>query len=285
MKIPLYAEADGNSRLVRNNFAVVPAHRWRETDCPIFGTVGPYYTPLQNREAFRFFDPIVGPDAAIYHTAGALGDGERVWIQAKLPGEIRVADDDVTHKFLLLSNSHDGLSSVQIKFTPVRVVCENTLIQALQGEGESIRVAHFRDVKRRLAQARANLKLINTRYARIEEAFKRMVTVKMDDARLTMYLRLVFPDSRRSDDRRATERVRKNRQQAKVFFENGKGNRLKPVAGTLWVAYDGVAEMIDHGPSMRTDDQRLTYEWFGGGASIKVRAFRIAKERMEKEWR
>ena len=77
--------------------------------------------------AFDFFDPLVQDGHAWYETAGALGRGERVWIQARLPGDLEIAPGDRVKRFLLLSNSHDGTSSVQILLTPIRVVCNNTL--------------------------------------------------------------------------------------------------------------------------------------------------------------
>jgi phage/plasmid-like protein (TIGR03299 family) len=284
-KVPLYAVADGINRAVEDRFAIVPTDKWKEPDCPIFGYVGFGYTPLQNREAFRFFDPIVGEGAAIYHTAGALGQGERVWVLAKLPDHIRVADDDISEKYLLLSNSHDGQGSVQVRFTPVRVVCANTLGQALRLRGQTIRVAHTRDIRERLVQAQKNLKIIDTRYKNIESDFRQMVGVKMDDARLATYLKLVFSDPEDPEDERAAERVWKNRQGAAFLFENGKGNKLRAVAGTLWAAYNGVTEMIDHGPTKRDAGKKLDYIWFGDGAGVKARAFEAAKKQITAGWK
>jgi phage/plasmid-like protein (TIGR03299 family) len=282
VKRPLYAIGDRCSVPVKDMFGTMRADRTGD-EAVVYGIVGRNYRPLQNREAFEFFDPIVGQGAAVYHTAGALGHGERVWILAKLPGEIRVADGDISDKYLLLSNSHDGESSVQIKFTPIRVVCNNTLTMALS-QGPAIRVAHTRDMKQRLQHARDNLKLINANYQKLEQMFKVMVTVSMQGERLTEYLTMVFPDPNDRNKEAAVKRAIRNRRAAEHFYRHGKGNDQPAVAGTLWAAYNGVTEFIDHIHGRRTDDQHLESIWFGKGYLVKARAFEIARERAA-SWR
>jgi phage/plasmid-like protein (TIGR03299 family) len=183
-----------------------------------------------------------------------------------------------------LSNSHDGDGSVQVKFTPVRVVCHNTLTQAMNEGDTVIRVPHTRDLKERLEAARQNLRIINTGFEQIERDFQAMVQTKLDDARLAQYVALVFTDSK-AKDRREHERVERDRTRACDFFVKGKGNGLPGVAGTLWAAYNGIAEMVDHGKNKRTPGQHLEHIWFGGGYGIKARAFTVAKKQMEAEWR
>jgi phage/plasmid-like protein (TIGR03299 family) len=287
IKIPLYAGGDGERKhRVPDRFAIVPAHRWGKEDCPVFGIVGSDYTALQNHETFEFFDSIVGKGAAIYHTAGGLGDGERIWILAKLPSDITVAGNDVASKYLLLSNSHDGNNSVQIKFTPVRVVCQNTLTMAL-GRGPTVRVVHTRDVRQRLMQSEKLLGIVNSRFNRIEEVFKKTAQFKMSDKRLSVFLNRVFPDPQKPEARDSVDeryhqelmRAQQNRLWATYFFENGKGNKEKPVVGTLWAAYNGITEFVDHrARANQSDERRLDAIWFGDGYLVKARAFRVAED-------
>ena len=275
IKLPLTA---GSKRIpVPDKFAVVrkTSNIVSKSD-PVLGVVGKDYTPLQNKDAFRFFDPIVGQNAAVYHTAGALGLGERVWILAKLPGHIRVAKDDISEKYLLLSNSHDGKSSVQIKFTPVRVVCQNTLTIALN-EGSVYRVVHHADVRSKLESAHQMLGLINSRFDEMEETFQAMSRVKMDSNRLSEYLATVYPEVKETEK---MEVIKRDRSWSEYFFDQGRGNREPGVAGSLWASFNGCTEWVDHRKSRQNENQRLVSSWFGGSYQTKARAYSVAVDKM-----
>ena len=275
VKLPLFA---GSKRIpVTDRFAVVrrTGDTIQKTD-PVLGVVSNEYTPLQNHQAFQFFDPIIGQNAAIYHTAGALGNGERVWILAKLPGHIRVVGDDITEKYLLLSNSHDGKSSVTVKFTPVRVVCQNTLTLAMN-DGSAWRISHHSDIHQKLKQAHEMLGLINDRFVDMEQTFQAMSRVKLDRNRLSEYLTAVYPNNSEPDKQLLVER---DRSWSEFFFDQGKGNRLAGVEGTLWAGFNGVTEWIDHRKTRQNSNQRLNSVWFGEASRIKSRAFSVAVDKI-----
>ena len=268
-----------NQEPAHNTFATIKAGNNK-----ILGIVGSSYTPLQNAEAFEFFDSIVGEGKAIYHTAGALLEGKVVWILAKLPGEIRVTDDDITEKYLLLSNSHDGSSAVQIKFTPIRVVCNNTLTLAFADQ-QYLSVYHQRDIKARLNDVPKILNIVNKKYSEIEESFKALLTIQMTDITIKKYLEDVFPDPKNRKDPKLYEyeiaKAKSNREWAKYFFENGVGNNLSGVKGSLWAVYNGVTELVDHKITKQSQDRKLNTIWFGDGAVVKGKAYKSALEMLE----
>ena len=96
------------------------------------GLVKDRYTIVQNTEAFSFFDKAIGKDKAIWQTAGFFGNGERVFVSAKLPNNILVNGDPVEN-YLVFTTSHDGSCGVKILFTPIRVICENPKHKQRQG--------------------------------------------------------------------------------------------------------------------------------------------------------
>jgi len=283
-KVPLFVRTENEYETLIGRYATVRRGAGPKGESPALGIVGRGYVPLQNIKAFEWFDEIVGEKAAIYHTAGALGQGERVWLLAKLPEPIRVVGDDVADKYLLLSNSHDGSSSVQVKFTPIRVVCQNTLTMALS-DGEGIRVHHTSSMQGRLKLAQVNLGIIQRRFEVIEEGFKGMQRTTMNAERLTEYVSAVFPEPKNEDNDTGVARIREARKGAMSLFEYGRGNSMAGTKGTLWAAYNGVTELVDFRLGPRTSaDRRLESAWFGSGYSTKTRAYRIGLD-YAKAWR
>jgi phage/plasmid-like protein (TIGR03299 family) len=136
-KIPhVYRFPSGKEIISDNEFFT-----FREDTEEILGThLSADYHIVQNVDAFTFFDSITNGEGIIYETAGALGKGERIFITAKLPNYIKVGNDDFIEQYLFLTTSHDGQESITIAFTPVRIVCNNTLNAALANCSNVLRI-------------------------------------------------------------------------------------------------------------------------------------------------
>lgn len=275
-KVPLWAcEGTNNAKVLRYE-AVVPESRWGLQDCPVFGVVGTDYHPLQNAEAFAFFDSIVGHGAAVYHTAGALGEGEQVWILAKLPGMIEVTASDGLEKYVLLSTGHDGRTCLRMILTPVRVVCQNTLTLALQSGEEVTRAYHTRDMERQLTGVQLKVRALLAGFEDIQEACRAMARKPLDQHGMAEYVAEVFPHP---DPLPANGKVpawiTEDRANCTLLFHEGLGNAAADVKGTLWAAYNGVTEYVDHWRE-RGDGQHMRNVCFGRGYQIKARAYSVA---------
>jgi phage/plasmid-like protein (TIGR03299 family) len=152
-----------------------------DTDAILGDKLGKDYEIIQNADAFAFFDSIVGGDGIQYETAGALGNGEKIFITAKLPGYIRVGNDDLTEKYLFLTTSHDGYGSITAAFTPIRIVCNNTLNAALRNHTNCIKIRHTTNAQKRLEQAHKLMGISNNMAVQMEEIFNRWSKVRITD--------------------------------------------------------------------------------------------------------
>jgi phage/plasmid-like protein (TIGR03299 family) len=252
--------------IIPNSFATV-----RTDTSAVLGVVGSRYEVIQNISAFAFFDALVGPEEAIYHTAGVLGKGERIWILAKLPDYIRVGKNDVINKFLLLTNSHDGSSLVRAKLTPIRVVCNNTLSAALAGSEQEVRIRHTANAVNRLEEGHKLLGLTNTLYSQLEAIFNRMNLKKVTDKQLMDYVKKLIPEN---PDAVFQTRNQNIREAILELHETGEGAEMS--RGSIWGAYNAVTEYTDHVQHSRDAQKRLNSIWFGGGERLKHKAFDLA---------
>ena len=286
VKAPVYITGVGRLIPIEDQFAIVRKDHLDRADCKPFALVGRDFTPLQNRDAFRFFDPLLEAGHITFETAGALGHGERIWVLARFKGDVKIGPDDLK-RYLLLSNRHDGRGSVTLKFTPTRVVCQNTLSAAIAGAGREFRVRHDKRLESRLQETNELIENIFRTYDLLQAAFEALRKTLMDQATLDGYLKQVFPDPPKEQDRDGSrqDRVNRDRQAATHLYRHGRGNQAEGVKGTLWAAYNGIAEYVDHRKlNVRANDfnhARLRYVWFGGGAAIKQRALVHALERAD----
>lgn len=270
---PLYTRSNGGdySILVPNHNSVVNT----END-QVLGVVGRYYQLIQNREAFNFFDSVVGEGKAIYHTCGALGRGEKVWIVAKLPQDIMVANHKV-EPFLVLMTGHDGNTPLKMWFSPINVVCQNTLIASLRhfNTADGVTVRHSGDISSKVRAAQQVLQIALGFYEKFEETAQKFLAHRITAAEIDEFLSKLVPDESMSVD--AVEEARLS---VGFLAQEGRGQKgNSAVKDTAWAYYQGATEYADYfrkGMSGNVDrSKKLASKWFGSSARFKGKAFNL----------
>lgn len=240
------------------------------------GMVTSAYEPVQNHEAFAFFEPFIENRWASFSTAGALGNGERIWVMARLVGDIEIAPDDIVERYLLLSTSHHGKGAVSIRFTPIRVVCQNTLNLAMRGGTGVCTIRHTPYVRAHLRKAQAEeLRRISEKvFDGAQQRFRAMADRRMQTPEMFAYLDRVFPRTRLQEQRNRTPHS------WDAVWRILEDERVTPrgTEDTLWAVYNAVVRYEDYRPTdERLEESRLARVWFGRGRGLKLRALNAAK--------
>src|SRR4051812_32064266 len=119
------------------NKAVMRAPTAGEDKPTVLSVVSADYVLVSPRQVVNAWD---GAVTRCVETIGALGAGETLFISTKLP-TLDVKGDEVEN-YMLLASPMTGNDAIKIIVTPVRVVCQNTLIAAKADSTETHRVVH-----------------------------------------------------------------------------------------------------------------------------------------------
>lgn len=178
----------------------------RSSDDSVLGIVSNRYKVVQNEEAFRFTDELLG-EGLVYETAGALQGGRKVWILARMPESCRMAGDEIM-PYLVFMNSHDGSSGIKVAMTPIRVVCQNTLNLALSHAKRTWAARHTESIHTRLQEDREPLFLADRYMQGLNQSVEKLCKVRLSERQAEEYMKEFFPTSPELSDNQIKNNLR-----------------------------------------------------------------------------
>jgi len=240
----------------------------RSTDERVLTQVGPDWNPVQNEQAFNFFHEFCAAGQMDMHTAGSLRDGKYVWALAKVGSDFELFNGDKIEGFLLFSNPHQFGKSIDVKFTPIRVVCQNTLTLSLNTTSENqVRLTHRGQFDPEMVKT--TLGIASAQMSQYRETAEILGSKQMTDKKFKDFLGKVFGESKRS------EKLGRTAQLAYDLLETQPGAEFAP--GSWWSGLNAATYVMDHMQG-RTVDTRLANVWFGLGRGKKIKAVQTAME-------
>lgn len=254
---------------------------YRKDNQKVLAVLGNRYHPIQNSEAFRFFDEVVGEGQAVYDFCGSVSGGRRVWILARLNGKLFLDSkpDDISEKFVLLVTSHDGSSSLSMQTIAHRISCANQLSVTVRNAENQIKLRHTPSYEFKKEEAMRALKLCSAYFDNLQEVMNELDKQKMSQSEMDRFAEELIPMPKNSDDSTRTLNIRDT---ISCLFTEGLGNTGK----SRWHGLCAVTEFVDHIRATRVkgtesfteeskNEGRFLSSTFGSGAKLKERAFQL----------
>ena len=268
-KVPAYSFIGGENVDIGQSALV------RSVDNAILDVVSNDWNPVQNEKAFEFFNEFVAAGDMEMHTAGSLKNGSIVWGLAKVKESFELFKGDRIDSYLLFSNFHRYGFSTDVRFTPIRVVCNNTLTLSLNSAVERMaKISHRKvfnpdNVKEMLGVATDKL-------AQYKEMATFLGSKKAKDEDIIEYFCRVFPVSGSAEIKK--KEMSKNAELAVDILHQQPGAEY--AEGTWWQPFNAVTYLTDH-LAGRSADTRLASAWYGSNKTVKTKALELAIEMAE----
>lgn len=254
-----------NWKIVKQqNWARTPANKvvptesytiFRDTDNAQLGTVGAGYTVKQNEECFQFVDTLLEANGGShYDSAGALGNGARIWCAVRVPKADIAVGDDKHESYLVFTTAHDGSMAHTAKLCSTRVVCQNTLNAALGEAGAMFRVRHTRNGDARLNRAKDLMGSVVINAQALETKLRSLANRKMTRETMVQVLNRLFP-APKEEDANTTRRENVITEVLGLYSNNDNG-AFPEFKGTAYNMLNAVTEYTDHFRTARITKDR-----------------------------
>lgn len=244
----------------------------RETDGRVLTQVGKGWHPVQNEEAFEFFKDFTDAGKMKMHTAGSLKNGEIIWALAKVEDDFELFNGDKVESYMLFSNPHQYGKTIDIRFTPIRVVCNNTLTLSLnQTAANAVKLNHRRQFD--ADAVKDMMGIAHFKMTQYKEMAEFLGSKRTTDETVKQYFGHLLGMSNKNKD----ELSRTGKRAMELLAEQPGANFAE---GTFWSAFNAITYLTDHELS-RSADTRLQSAWFGANRKLKTEALELALEMAE----
>jgi phage/plasmid-like protein (TIGR03299 family) len=227
----------------------------------VIGLNGKKYRPIQNIEAFNFFDILCSRYNAQYEYVHIIDGGSKIILSAKTKDSITVRKGDEVISYINLINSFDGTTHLLAMAYFKRLVCDNGLF--VSGKESKTVIKHTGNVEEKTREAFRVLKVSAEHIKKFEEQAKELANKTINAQQIELFLKGVLRDLKSTRKKNQAEKIRE-------LYASGKGNGL----GTAWDLYNGYVEWYDFYRSKGEEfSQSLAIL---GGADVKEKAFNLA---------
>lgn len=159
-----------------------PEHRF-------LGFASPDYGIIQNIDVAKAMDVLT--DTWPCETVGALGVGETVFMTLDA-GMFKIKGEDV-RSYFLVTDTRDGGTSMKIALTPVRVVCQNTLVTGLKQSMVSVTLEHVAGISKALEARLALVRRMTTARDLTIKVFEEMAKYTLKKSEVEFVLNATYP--------------------------------------------------------------------------------------------
>lgn len=216
----------------------------RSSDDRVLGIVKDRWESYQNADAFEWTVPLIESKHWTYEAAGSLRQGEQCWILLK-QDEVEIVSNDLLRQYLMVVVAHDGKSANYVQPTSIRVVCQNTLNQALNEQGVArFAVRHSQFVKMNMEQIKNLLNITTAAFEEQRAVFTKMAQKQIKKKKITEVLDTLFPIE--GLEGRTQTTALKKRSVLEDAIEHGSGIQENGLAGTNYGVYVGISEALEH---------------------------------------
>lgn len=278
---------------VGSRFIEAPEHRAivRKDTREVFGFGSGEYRPIQNVDALRLPEAIVRTKQAGWVSAGAIGNGAKLFATLDLSrlADIKVPGDPSKYgQYLVITWAHDATEALRIAPYTMRVECANmraAFLGATEHGAMTVRITHTGNVADKMDEARRILGFAEESIKLTAALYRDLAAIPVPSptkAWLDSFLEKLVPIPTEMERPVAREQARS--MIAEVYAHS---KHLHGVPASAYRVLQAVDEYADHYRPLRVSDMALVPEkrfrslTEGPAADLKTRALDLLREEFE----